>query len=49
MDRHCVQAPWWLLPVGVLYFMAGAGVMLATNISFHTEGRGTLLPWDAPK
>ena len=23
--------------------------MLATNISFHTKGRGTLAPWDAPK
>ena len=48
MDRS-VQASWWLLPLGIISFAAGAGVMLATNLSFHNQGRGTLIPWDAPK
>ena len=44
-----LQAPGWLLPAGVFYLILGAALMLATNISFHTQGRGTLAPWDAPK
>lgn len=43
------QSPWFLLPAGVFYLVAGIVVMLVTNMAFHKEGRGTLAPWNAPK
>ena len=38
-----------LTVVGLSLWMLGVGVMFASNVSFHRQGKGTLEPWARPK
>ncbi|CAL8464651.1 g4186 [Coccomyxa elongata] len=34
---------------GAIFWIIGASVLFASNVSFHKQGRGTLEPWARPK
>lgn len=35
--------------IGAIFWIIGASVLLASNVSFHKQGKGTLEPWARPK
>lgn len=35
--------------LGASLYIGGISLLVAANVAFHVQGKGTLLPWDRPR
>lgn len=41
--------PWWTAGLGILFFLAGGGLVVICIVLFISQGHGTPAPFDAPQ